>query len=261
MVASCDLLVFTDLDGTLIDHHTYSYAAAIPAIEAISRLSAGLVLASSKTAPEISGLRQELGVEHWPAIVENGAGILPPFVTECPDSGQYETVRSALDEVPIDLRKLFCGFGDVSVEQVVQMTGLSLEGANLAQERSFSEPGTWSGTAAQMDAFLGELAERGVTGQHGGRFLTLSLGNNKVDQMRAIIETYEPRHTIALGDAPNDIAMLEYADIGIVIANPARPPLPKLQTEEAGRIVRTHEAGPVGWNLAVFDVIARLELE
>ncbi len=261
MTASCDLIVFSDLDGTLIDHDTYDYTPAKSAIEAICRLSAGLVLASSKTAPEISSLRHDIGVEAWPAIVENGAGVLPPFVTACPDAGQYDAVRAGLAQVPAALRALFCGFGDVSVEGVVEMTGLSAEAAALAQQRSFSEPGTWSGTPAQKQAFLDALAAEGVTAQQGGRFLTLSLGHNKVDQMRAIIDTYEPRHTIALGDAPNDIAMLEFADLGIVVANPARAPLPPLKTEDAGGILRTTEPGPTGWNLAVLDAIARLELE
>lgn len=259
MVVSCDLMVFTDLDGTLIDHNTYDYAPAIPAIEEIRRLSAGLVLASSKTAPEISRLRQDIGIDEWPAIVENGAGILPSFVTECPLSDQYDAVRSALTNVPAELRACFCGFGDMSVEKVVQVTGLSPDAATLSQQRSFSEPGIWSGTATQKQAFLDALTAQGVTSQQGGRFLTLSLGSNKVDQMRTIIDTYQARHTIALGDAPNDIAMLEYADIGIVVANPAGTPLPTLKTEDAGGILRTTHPGPTGWNLAVLDALARLE--
>jgi mannosyl-3-phosphoglycerate phosphatase len=260
MVPSCDLLVFTDLDGTLIDHNTYGYGPAVPAIEAISRLSAGLVLASSKTAPEISSLRRDIGAENWPAIVENGAGLLPPFNSESSGADEYKAVRSALALVPAHLRALFRGFGDVSVDEVVQMTGLATEAACLAQQRSFSEPGTWLGTMSQKQEFLGKLSEHGVTAQQGGRFLTLSFGSDKVDQMRSIIDRYKPRHTIALGDAPNDRAMLEYADIGIVVANPAHPPLPKLKTEDAGRIIRTKEAGPTGWNSAVLDAIAQLKL-
>ncbi len=260
MVASCDLLVFTDLDGTLIDHNTYDFGPAVPAIEAIRRLSAGLVLASSKTASEISSLRRDIGVENWPAIVENGAGLLPPFNSDSASAGDYDTLRSALASVPAPLRALFRGFGDISVDEVVQMTGLSAEAATLAQQRCFSEPGTWSGTSSQKQDFLDTLAEQGVTAQQGGRFLTLSYGSDKVDQMRRIIDRYTPRHTIALGDAPNDRAMLEHADIGIVVANPAHPPLPKLRTEDAGRIIRTEEAGPAGWNSAVLNAIAQLKL-
>ena len=261
MVTPCELIVFTDLDGTLIDHDTYSFAPAKPALEALKLQSAGLVLASSKTAAEVIQLRQQVGAEDWPAIIENGAGLLAPRATEFPDSSEYHTVLSALASVPRDLRKLFLGFGDVSVEQVSKMTGLSGEAAALAKGRSFSEPGMWSGTAAQKEEFLAALAEHGVTAQQGGRFLTLSLGKNKVDQMRAIVKTYAPRHTIALGDAPNDVAMLEAADIGIVVANPARAPLPRLKTEDAGRIVRTTQAGPTGWNVAILDALKSLGFE
>ena len=261
MVTSCELLVFSDLDGTLIDHDTYDHAPAAPAIAALKEMSAGLVLASSKTAPEMSVLRQEIGAAQWPAIVENGAGLLPPFVTQSPDAGQYETVRAALASIPTELRQFYSGFGDVSAAEVALITGLSPDAAALAKQRSFSEPGLWSGTPAQKQAFLDALGAQGVIAQQGGRFLTLSLGRNKVDQMRAVIAEYKPRYTIALGDAPNDVAMLEYADIGIVVANPAHPPLPLLKTENAGRIMRTKEAGPVGWNSAVFDAIARLELQ
>ncbi len=260
MVITCDLLVFTDLDGTLIDHDTYGFSPALPALEALKNISAGLVLASSKTAPEISSLRQEVGCENWPAIVENGAGLLPPNVTECADALEYQTVRSALDALPKDLRAHFLGFGDVSAQGVVDMTGLSIDAAALAQDRSFSEPGLWSGTPTEKEAFLEELAKKGISAQQGGRFLTLSLGHNKVDQMRSLIDTHKPRHTIALGDAPNDIAMLEYADTGIVIANPARAPLPHLKTEPEGRIIRTKEAGPTGWNSAVLDTLNTLGL-
>ena len=139
------------------------------------------------------------------------------------------------------------------------MTGLAVNDAALAQRRDFSEPGRWLGTQDQKDAFLAALDAHGLTAQQGGRFLTLSFGRNKVDQMRTIIDKYEPRHTIALGDAPNDIAMLEYADIGIVVANPAHPPLPPFKAEQSGRIIRTKDAGPVGWNTAILDALDRLE--
>ncbi len=261
MKVSCDLIVFTDLDGTLIDHHTYDYAPASPALNSIKNLSVGLVLASSKTAPEVSKLRSEIGVEKWPAIVENGAGILAPFDTGCHDDSSYQTVRAALEQVPDDLRRLFCGFGDMFVDQVMRITGLSQTDAELAQSRSFSEPGIWSGASAQKDIFLDILKDHGVRAQQGGRFLTLSLGANKVDQMRDIITAYAPLNTIALGDAPNDIAMLEAADIGIVVANPSGPSLPTLRGEKEGRIIRTKDAGPVGWNTAVLDALMHLNLK
>ena len=78
MDAACDLMVFTDLDGTLIDHDTYEFTPATEALNTLKNMSAGIVLASSKTTPEISKLREKIGITQWPAIVENGAGVLPP---------------------------------------------------------------------------------------------------------------------------------------------------------------------------------------
>ncbi|EBA10702.1 HAD-IIB family hydrolase [Roseobacter sp. CCS2] len=252
-------MVFTDLDGTLIDHTTYDWAAAQPALDALHDMAAGIVLASSKTAAEMGPLRAKMGVQKWPAIVENGAGILPPFKMQAPAAEDYAKVRAALDGVPSDLRQQFRGFGDMTAQDVSDLTGLSPDDAALAKQRCFSEPGLWSGAKADKEAFLAALADDGITAQQGGRFLTLSLGRNKVDHMRDIIDLYQPQHTVALGDAPNDIAMLEHADIGVVIANPARQPLPPLKTEKAGRIIRTQDAGPVGWNWAILHLIDRFE--
>ncbi len=260
MTTNTDLIVFTDLDGTLIGHDTYKWGAAQQALTALSDISAGVILASSKTAPEVSALRTDLGLDGWPAIVENGAGLLPANVDAIESTTQYGELRRISDSIPTELRDLFRGFGDVTIDGVVEMTGLSHEAAALAKQRAFSEPGQWLGTDAQKSEFLERLTAHGVVAQQGGRFLTLSFGGNKVDQMRQIIETHHPKYTVALGDAPNDIEMLEHATFGVVIANPHRPPLPPLQGEAGGQIIRTTAAGPLGWNSAILDLLDRLEL-
>lgn len=261
MTNPLSVMVFTDLDGTLIDHDTYRWDAAQEALTALKRISAAVVLASSKTAAEIGALRSELGLEGWPAIVENGAGILSPHGTTAHHGAQYDAVRSALETLPSALRECFRGFGDMTADQLVEMTGLALPQAKLAQQRAYSEPGQWLGTAQQQADFLACLLEHGVTAQQGGRFLTLSFGGNKADKLLKIVQTYQPQHTIALGDAPNDIQMLENVDFGVVVANPHRAPLPVLKGEARGHIVRTKEAGPVGWNTAVLQLLDRLHMK
>ena len=260
MAHSIPLIVFTDLDGTLIDHDNYDWRPAKPALDALKNLSAAVVMASSKTAPEIGVLQAELGLEHWPAIVENGAGILEPSHGLADASGSYAKLRELLNQVPAELRVCFEGFGDMSCERVVEVTGLSADAAVNAQRRHFSEPGLWSGGAEDRSAFSRCLSDLGVSAREGGRFLTLSFGKTKADRMAEIIRRYTPLHTVALGDAPNDIEMLQSADFGVVIANHHREPLPVLEGEEQGRIVRTDKAGPEGWNRAMLDLIKRLEL-
>lgn len=218
-------------------------------------------MASSKTAPEIVALRRSLDLTQWPAIVENGAGVLAPDSTEAAKDDQYNALRAILNKIPARLRDSYRGFGDMDVHEIAEITGLSHDAAALAAQRAFSEPGLWSGNAQDLAEFLQILARHGVTAREGGRFLTLSFGQTKADRMAEIIAQYRPRHTVALGDAPNDVEMLNVAECGVIVANPHRDPLPCLEGEKAGRITRTELAGPEGWNKAMLDLIARLELE
>ena len=254
------LLVFTDLDGTLLSHSDYSWDAARPALGRIADIGGAIVLASSKTAPEISTLRQQMGLQRWPAIVENGAGLLGAHENAASDRSEYAQLHAALLKIPATLREKFRGFGDMDVGEISDRTGLARSDARYAGQRAFSEPGVWSGSDDEKARFLDALAAQGLYGREGGRFLTLSFGRTKADQMAAVTSRLCPRHTIALGDAPNDVEMLETADFGVIIANPNRSPLPLLAGETSGRITREARAGPEGWNAAILAHVKRLNL-
>lgn len=120
-------LVFTDLDGTLLDYDSYSFEAAGPALELLAARGVPVILASSKTEAEMRPIAEAIGISH-PMIVENGAGLaglnaedsvgdrdLPSF---------YSRLRSFLREIPKDLNACFEGFGDWDVERVANETGL-----------------------------------------------------------------------------------------------------------------------------------------
>ncbi|WP_353471800.1 HAD-IIB family hydrolase [Salipiger sp. H15] len=252
------LAVFTDLDGTLLDHGSYSHAAARPALEALRQRRIPLILASSKTAAEIAPLQAELGLGDWPAIVENGADRVRPGDL-AKDAPVYDRLRAALAELP-DHASHFRGFGDMDVAEVARITGLSLDGAALARKRRFTEPGLWSGSETGQDAFLAALAGKGIHARKGGRFLTLSFGGTKAQQMAAIMAELGCETSLALGDAPNDIEMIEAADHGVIIRNDHGTPIPPLPGEATGRIRRSALPGPDGWNAAILDLLADLGL-
>ena len=74
--AAPPLLVFTDLDGTLLDD-AYGFAGAEPALAQLAEQHIPLILATSKTRAELTGLAAQLpGVPGL--IFENGAGITCP---------------------------------------------------------------------------------------------------------------------------------------------------------------------------------------
>lgn len=252
-----DLIVFTDLDGTLLDHDTYRFDAAMPALKVLKAHNIPLILASSKTAAEIAPLRDELGFSNCPAIVENGAGLLPAGETGTNAATQYDALRDAIDQVPH--RTNFTGFGDMTAQDIAGITGLSLPAAARAAQRQFSEPGLWSGDAAGKATFVAALAKTGIYAQQGGRFLTLSFGGTKADRMAQISLQLGKSFKVALGDAANDIPMLKAASLGIVIANPAHAPLPPLGDETTGRIIRSQGIGPAGWNTEILRFLTKLD--
>jgi mannosyl-3-phosphoglycerate phosphatase len=149
----------------------------------------------------------------------------------------------------------------MGIDGVMEISGLSREQAGLACDRSFSEPGLWRGTESDKLRFLGLLSNRGISARQGGRFLTLSFRKTKACAMAQVMAHLGAGRSIALGDAPNDVEMLEAADIGVIVANPSHAELPKLVGEAEGRILRTAKAGPEGWNSAVLTLLDRFERE
>jgi mannosyl-3-phosphoglycerate phosphatase len=243
------LIFFTDLDGTLLDHQTYDFSPAAPALAALEAQGIPLVLATSKTGPEVSEIRAVLGLEQWPAIVENGAGELPPGASSSVDDCEYRKLRRILDNVPAELRRCYRGFGDMTDKEVAAVTGLSVDSARLARTRAYTEPGVFTGSDDQRAHFTDTLEKHSVSARDGGRFLTLSFGRTKADGLRAIAERMHASNTVALGDAPNDRDMLLAANFAVVVRNDHGPAL---------RIPGAHyteQPGPAGWNTAVLSLL------
>ena len=255
------LVIFTDLDGTLLDHDTYSHAPAQPALSRLRSLGIPLVLASSKTAAEIAPLRADIGFEHCPAIIENGCGILEAGQQSHPSTATHQRLLAALETLPSGLRARFTGFSDIGADRVAELTGLPTADAANARNRQFSEPGQWSGTEDEKRQFVAALDEHGIIAQQGGRFLTLSFGGNKALRMLEIAARMTRPDTVlftvALGDAANDVAMIEHADLGIIIPNPAHGGIPVLAGEAAGSILRASLPGPGGWNEMIMHLLQR----
>src|SRR5688572_23204941 len=93
------MLLISDLDGTLLDRETYSFTAAIPALHQLRERQIPLVLCTSKTRAEVEAVRVALGNRH-PFIVENGGAIFLPkryFPFAIPGSEH----RDGYDVVPL----------------------------------------------------------------------------------------------------------------------------------------------------------------
>ena len=260
-VDASKLIVFSDLDGTLLDHHSYEYAPALPTIRRLHALNVPLILASSKTAAEMVQLRADLELTEWPMICENGSGLVPAGDTTSSDATDYYRLRAALNSVPSHLRAHFTGFGDMGPATIADVTGLTEASAQLAADREFSEPGIWNGSDTELDDFLATLDLHGISARRGGRFLTLSFGANKADQIESISEALGRKTIVALGDAPNDAEMLAAADYAIVLPNAQGHPVPVPRDGTKPVVIDAVSPGPSGWHDTLSGLLNRLGLD
>lgn len=202
-------VLFTDLDGTLLDHHDYRPGPAVDAVARLHAAGVAVVPVTSKTDAELGPLAAELGLrDGW--VVENGAqicwpGQVGPTVLGVP----YQEVRAGLAAAAAAAGAEVRGFGDMTDEEVAELTNLSPAGAQAARARRFSE--TFLLLQGDVDALQQELGRRGLQAVRGGRFLTASGRHDKGTAVRAYLAR-RPGVSWAVGDAANDAPMLAAVD-------------------------------------------------
>lgn len=266
-------LVFTDLDGTLLDER-YRWDAATAALQKLRERGIPLVLNSSKTVQEMAALARELGTSA-PLVSENGgviavptgsefAQLQPVEVAELVDGYQIHIAglpRTTILECVHRLRQQqswkFVGFSDWSIAEIAAETGLDRQAAQAAAHRLATEPILWQDTDARWAEFESKLQAHGIRALRGGHFIHLMGTADKADGLRAVLQLYRHHdptvqwHTVALGDSPNDADMLNAADIAVVIPDSRGR---RLQPT-APRVIMADAAGPVGWNTAVQTIL------
>lgn len=268
-----DTIIFSDLDGTLLDAADYSFAAAKPALGLIRARGIPLVLCSSKTRAEIEEHRRRLNNEH-PFIAENGGGLFVPqgYFTVPPDFPEplkaerfdgYLLVRLGMPYAEIRRRFVALreksgakvrGFADMTDGEVAELTGLSPGEAALAKRRDFDEPFVFDGSPDE--SFLRAIEDSGLHWTQG-RFFHILGDHDKGRAVKLLKLLYQSEYgavaSIGLGDSLNDLPMLQAVDRPVLVRKAdgsfdARIDLPNL--------LKTQQPGPLGWNDAVLQLLA-----
>ncbi|WP_375601484.1 mannosyl-3-phosphoglycerate phosphatase-related protein [Enterobacter hormaechei] len=251
-----NLLVFTDLDGTLLDFHTLDWQPAAAWLERLRDEQIPVILCSSKTASEMDDIQQELGLGGLPYIAENGAVIQPDvrwenaerFISE----KRHSDIGRFIARVRQDMHLKFTTFDDVDERAIAEWTGLSRTRSVLARKLEASVTLIWRDGDEQMKRFAAELARLGLKIVQGARFwhiLDTCCGKDVavhwlVEQYR-LHEGSEPT-TLGLGDGPNDAPLLDSVGFAVVVKGFNREGV-SLKNNDPARVYRTQHPGPSGW--------------
>lgn len=231
------LVVFTDLDGTLIDHHTYAADGASEALHRLKRKNVPLVFCSSKTFSEQRRIQQQLGIVQ-PFIVENGSAIFVPegyFPSKVLEQSGFETLAEGFSMFRLahagtkEIRSILAGFqqvkgfADTPDADLSTITGLSGAALQQARERWFTETIITPLNLSEAESLSAELSASGFTLSRGGRFYTIqSKQTDKGKAVRLLAEIFRTTMSpapvfAAVGDSPNDRPMLAAVDHAFLV--------------------------------------------
>ncbi|MCA8999912.1 MAG: HAD-IIB family hydrolase [Planctomycetaceae bacterium] len=254
-------IVFSDLDGCLLNHD-YTYREAKPALACLRDWNVPVVLASSKTAAEMLSLAEALDLD-TPIICENGGAIhwRGNQLLGQPDATVLGVPRplilSKLSELAERFR--FRSFTELGLEGIIKRTGLAPEQARRAAQRETTEPLVWDDDEAKIPEFQERLRDASLTLTRGGRFWHVAGNVTKGDGMQTVLTSYRPQQnanfqTLAIGDSPIDLPMLNQADWAIVVPQPNGEV--RIQPEHDRYDIAT-ASGSTGWNDSVLRWIER----
>ncbi|MDY6864207.1 MAG: HAD-IIB family hydrolase [Thermodesulfobacteriota bacterium] len=251
-------VVFSDLDGTLLDHYTYSFVKAEVALKKLKEASIPLVLCSSKTRAEIDIWQTRLSIND-PIISENGGAIFLKNLKV----DRYKVIELGMPykEIVLNYKRLkqllgdkIRGFSEMTEKELMEYTGLSFDEVVLAKKRDYSEPFLFTGDSKYLGLLKDYVRELGLNLNKGGRFFHLTGDNDKGKAVKILIDFYKKIRpeilTVGIGDSQNDFPMLKMVDIPILVMkhNNAYEEIGLLNIRLAGGI------GPAGWNKAIMSL-------
>jgi len=267
------LVVFTELDGALLDYETYSFSAASEALALLRHFEIPLVLCSSKTYAEIDQIQHELGFRH-PFIIENGGAIFLPrgYFSFTPkgvrsfngydviDFGApYWQLVEALHRLSAAVGIRVVGFSDMSEDEVAEDCNLSSAQARLAKLREHDEPFRIPNSdPAVRSRLLAALHEAGLSCTRGVRYYHVTGVADKglaIARLRSFYaQAWGSILTVGVGDSPSDLPLLQEVDIPIIVRNPVGgASAGLLRKVPTARI--SDAAGPWGWNEMILKVV------
>ena len=267
-----NIIVFTDLDGTLLDANNYEYTKALGAITILKEQEIPIIPCTSKTHLEVADIQKRIGILD-PFIVENGSAVFftqnyfntADIISEVVDEFQIFTLGRKYQ----DILQFFkgwktrhnlpaIGFHEMSVEQIMELTDLNFNDAELAQKRFFSEPFILNNKTLLPELAREDISRNGFRLLRGNRFYHLLGNSDKGVAVRKLSDLYMKKWstdsitTIGIGDSMNDLEMLKAVIHPVLVNKPGGYHQSGIEIKD---LVRTNGIGPAGWQEAIFELL------
>lgn len=257
------LIIFTDLDGCLLNKHDYDWSPAARVLNTLRDRKIPVVMNSSKTVAEMRQLATELGLSDATFVSENGS-VIRWGVEVNPQAGEIEIVAASHAQIlrvlaDLKSRFRFRSFADLGLSGLVDTTQLSEEKATLAMQRQGTEPLLWDDTDDERSVFEQLLSDQQLSLTKGGRFWHVAGQTSKGIAMRMVADRFAGsvgKTTVAaIGDSPIDQSMLDMADVPIGISTPSGLGV----TVDPARGIVARSQGSAGWAEAVTELLKRFD--
>ena len=264
-IKKTSVVIFTDLDGTLLDRDTFKFDEIKDYIKSLINKGITIIPNTSKTNAELDNFIKELGF-NIPFITENGSAIhgLNLINKNLPDEiilgREKELILKIFQkEAPENLRGK-CKFITKMEKNIqVKILGLTHNKLKNALTRKYSIPILFKGNYEQKKNFFNIIKDIGLSLHEGGRVINLCDKVSKVKAMNRVVKILKKTEgivkTIGVGDNYNDLEMLKNSDFPCLVFNDKF----LLDTININNCIVSKNLAPNGWQEVVKMALEKIK--
>jgi mannosyl-3-phosphoglycerate phosphatase len=257
-------LIFTDLDGSLLDRDTFKFDEIKDYLKKLLSNGIFIIPNTSKTEKEILEFNNELG-SNLPYISENGAAIngldllnsnLPKELILSRDKNNLINIFKKT--VPESLQNKCKWLSEMDKKKQSLIFGLEDEKLKMALDRKYTIPFIFEGNKNEKNKLFKIVKNKGLALQEGGRVINLTDKVNKAKALQVFVRFFKKNNkevkTIAVGDNYNDLDMLKTSDFPCLVFND------KFTLDEIPikNLIITNKPSPVGWADVIKMALAKI---
>ena len=260
------ILIFTDLDGSLLDKETFKFDVIKDYFKELVRNGIIIIPNSSKTEAELLDFNEQNNLD-LSFITENGSSIhgLNKIHQNLPDkiimSRTIDEIRNIYKtNISLDFKNKTTHILELEIEVQQKILGLPLDKIKLAIKRDHSLPIKFNGTEIEKKEFTKILKNSGLTIQTGGRIMNVCDNVNKSIAMSKALQLIRKQLddeiiTIGVGDNENDIEMIKQTDYPCLVKNDNFDS----SLINIDNLIKSSEPSPLGWADVIKTAIQKIE--